>query len=40
MGLDESRFGNVICAIVDAEPMPDLAQAYAKVIREEQRLAA
>ncbi|KAG7551787.1 Reverse transcriptase RNA-dependent DNA polymerase [Arabidopsis thaliana x Arabidopsis arenosa] len=40
MGLDESRFGNVICAIVDAGPMPDLAQAYAKVIREEQRLAA
>lgn len=40
MGLDESRFGNVICQIVDADPMPDLAQAYAKVIREEQRLTA
>ncbi|XP_019101779.1 PREDICTED: uncharacterized protein LOC109133252 [Camelina sativa] len=40
MGLDESRFGNMICQIIDAEPMPDLAQAYAKVIREEQRLAA
>ena len=39
MGLDESRFGNVICQIVDADPMPDLAQAYAKAIREEQRLA-
>ncbi|CAA7015697.1 unnamed protein product [Microthlaspi erraticum] len=38
MGLDESRFGNVIQAIVDADPSPDLAQAYARVIREEQRL--
>lgn len=40
MGLDESRFGNVICQIVDADPMPDLAQSYAKAIREEQRLVA
>lgn len=40
MGLDESRFDNVICVIVDVDPMPDLAQAYAKVIREEQRLDA
>ena len=40
MGLDESRFGNVICHIVDADPMPDLAQAYSKAIREEQRLTA
>lgn len=38
MGLDESRFGNVICSIVDADPMPDLAQSYAKAICEEQRL--
>lgn len=40
MGLDESRSGNVICQIVDADPMPDLAQSYARVIREEQRLTA
>ncbi|KAL1217695.1 Retrovirus-related Pol polyprotein from transposon RE1 [Cardamine amara subsp. amara] len=40
MGLDESRFGSVISQIIDADPMPDLAQSYAKVIREEQRLTA
>ncbi|XP_010487860.1 PREDICTED: uncharacterized protein LOC104765791 [Camelina sativa] len=40
MGLDESRFGNVICQIIDADPLSDLTQAYAKAIREEQRLAA
>lgn len=38
MGLDESRFGNVVNSIIDADPSPDIAQAYAKVIREEQRL--
>ncbi|XP_010485132.1 PREDICTED: uncharacterized protein LOC104763464 [Camelina sativa] len=40
MGLNESQFRNVICQIIDAELMPDLAQAYAKVIREEHRLSA
>lgn len=38
MGLDESRFGNVINSIINTDPSHDLAQAYAKVIREEQRL--
>ncbi|XP_010490450.1 PREDICTED: uncharacterized protein LOC104768224 [Camelina sativa] len=40
MELDESRFGNVICHIVDADPLPDLAQTYAKAVREEQRQTA
>ncbi|CAL9238783.1 unnamed protein product, partial [Arabidopsis halleri] len=38
MGLDESKFGNIVNSIIDADPSPDIAQAYAKVIREEQRL--
>lgn len=37
MGLDESRFGNVINSLIDAEPAPDVAQAFARVRREEQR---
>lgn len=38
MGLDESRFGNVVQAIIDADPGPSLEEAYSCVIREEQRL--
>lgn len=38
MGLDESRFGNVATAIIEADELPDLGKAYAKVIREEARL--
>ncbi|CAN7001402.1 unnamed protein product [Brassica rapa subsp. trilocularis] len=38
MGLNESRFANVINAIVDSDPPPDLEQVYSRVIREEQRL--
>ncbi|XP_020867402.1 uncharacterized protein LOC110224763 [Arabidopsis lyrata subsp. lyrata] len=37
MGLDESRFANVIHAITDASPTPSLEEAYSRVIREEQR---
>lgn len=38
MGLDESRFGNVMITIIEADELPDLGKAYAKVIREEARL--
>lgn len=38
MGLDESCFGNVVTAIIEADELPDLGKAYAKVIREEARL--
>lgn len=38
MGLDESRFGNVVTAIIEADELPDLGKVYAKVIREEARL--
>lgn len=40
MGLDESRFGNVVTAIIEADELPDLGKVYAKVIREEARLSA
>lgn len=40
MGLDESRFGNVVAAIIEADELPDLGKAYAKVIREEARLSS
>lgn len=40
MGLDESRFGNVVTAIIEADELPDLGKAYAKVSREEARLTA
>ena len=38
MGLNESRFANVINASVDSDPPPDLEQVYLCVIREQQRL--
>lgn len=38
MGLDDSRFSNVVTAIIEADELPDLGKAYAKVIREEARL--
>lgn len=38
MGLDDSRFGNVVTAIIEAYELPDLGKVYAKVIREEARL--
>lgn len=38
MGFDESRFGNVVTTIIEADELPDLGTAYAKVIREEARL--
>ena len=34
MGLNESRFANVINASVDSDPPPDLEQVYSCVIRE------
>ncbi|XP_013601479.1 PREDICTED: uncharacterized protein LOC106308924 [Brassica oleracea var. oleracea] len=40
MGLDDSRFGNVVTAIIEADDLPDLGKTYAKVIREEARLNA
>ena len=40
MGLDESRFGNVMTAIIEADELPDLGKAYAKVIKEEARLSS
>ena len=38
MGLDDSRFGNVVTAIIEADDLLDLGKTYAKVIREEARL--
>lgn len=38
MGLDDSKFGNVVTAIIEADELPDLGKAYAKVIREEARI--
>ena len=38
MGLDDSRFGNVVTAIIEADDLPDFGKTYAKVIREEARL--
>lgn len=38
MGLDESRFGNVVSFIIEADELPDIGKVYAKVIREEARL--
>lgn len=38
MGLDESRFGNVVSSIIEADELPDIGKVYAKVIREEARL--
>lgn len=40
MGLDDSRFGNVVTAIIEADELPDLGKVYAKVIREEACLSA
>lgn len=40
MGLDDSRFSNLVTAIIEADELPDLGKAYAKVIREEARLNA
>ncbi|XP_056860009.1 uncharacterized protein LOC130508491 [Raphanus sativus] len=38
MGLDDSKFGNVVTAITEADELPDLGKVYAKVIREEARI--
>ena len=38
MGLDDSRFSNVVIVIIEADELPDLGKAYSKVIREEARL--
>lgn len=38
MGLDVSRFSNVVTLITEANELPDLGKAYANVIREEERL--
>lgn len=38
MGLDDSKFSNVVTSIIEAYELPDLGKAYAKVIREEARL--
>lgn len=38
MGLDESRFGHVVTAIIEADVLPDLGKVYNKVVREEDRL--
>ena len=38
MGLDESRFGHVVTAIIEADALPDLGKAYNKIVREEDRL--
>ena len=38
MGLDESRFGVVCQGIIASDSVIDLGDAYAKVVREEQRL--
>lgn len=38
MGLDESRFGHVVTAIIEADVLPDLGKVYNKIIREEDRL--
>lgn len=40
MGLDESRFGGVCQGIISSDSLVDLGEAYAKVIREEQRLTS
>ncbi|CAA7049973.1 unnamed protein product [Microthlaspi erraticum] len=38
MGLDESRFGNVVTNIIGTEPLPELNSVYQKVVQEERRL--
>lgn len=38
MGIDESRFGNVVSSIIEADELPDIGKVYAKVIRGEARL--
>ena len=40
MGLDDSRFSNVVTNIIQMEPLPDLNSAYQRVIREEKRLGS
>ena len=35
MHLDESRFGNVVMAIIEADELPNLGKVYAKIIRGE-----
>lgn len=40
MGLDESRFENVVSSIIESDELPDIGKVYAKVIREEARLEA
>lgn len=40
MGLDESRFGGVCQGIISSDSLVDLGEAYAKVVREEQRIAS
>lgn len=38
MGLDEARFGGICQSIIASDTSMDLGEAYAKVVREEQRL--
>lgn len=38
MGLDKSRFANVIRSVINADPCPDLTKVYSRVIREEQSI--
>lgn len=38
MGLDEARFGVVCQGIIASDSLIDLGDAYAKIVREEQRL--
>lgn len=40
MGLDDVRFGGLCTTIVATDPLPTLGEIYAKIIREEQRLAS
>ncbi|XP_019092352.1 PREDICTED: uncharacterized protein LOC109129155 [Camelina sativa] len=40
MGLDDSRFGGLCTTLISMDPLPSLAVAYSKVIREEQRMSS
>lgn len=39
MGLDDVRFGGLCTTIINIDPLHGLGEIYAKIIREEQRLA-
>lgn len=40
MGLDDARFGGLCTTLIGMDPLPSIAAAYSKVVREEQRLAS